>query len=80
MNDELDTLLRNDLLHPPADFTRTVMQRVAALPLPGDALPHPRWRRLRRAAAAAGLIGSALLGLSQLAAYVFGLWFAATAI
>jgi hypothetical protein len=80
MNDDLDVLLRDDLLHPPADFTRTVMQRVTALPLPGDAPAYRRWRLLRRAAAAAGLIGGGLLGLSQLAAYVFGLWLATTAI
>jgi hypothetical protein len=45
--------------------------------LQDDLLP---WHRLRRAAAAAGLIGGGLLGLSQLAAYVFGLWLSATAI
>jgi hypothetical protein len=80
MNDDLDALLQDDLLQPPANFQQTVMQRIAALPLHAGAPSNPRWQRLRRAAAAAGLIGGGLLGLSQLAAFVFGLWLAATAI
>ena len=86
MNDELDILLQNDLLHPPADFTQRVMQRIRSLPR--SALPAAtpaqaravRWRRLRWLAAATGLVGSGLLGLSQLAGFVFGLWVTAAAI
>ena len=80
MNDDVNTVLNDALLQPPADFTQAVMQRVALLPLPLGAAPGPRWRRLRRVAAAAGLIGGGLLGLSQLASFVFGLWLTATAI
>jgi hypothetical protein len=80
MNDDLDALLKDDLLQPPAHFQQTVMQRIAGLPQHSGAPSNPRWHRLRRTAAAAGLIGGALLGLSQLAAFVFGLWLSATAI
>jgi hypothetical protein len=79
MNDDLDVLLKIDFLQPPADFTTRVMQRVAVLP----ATQHARGRfphRLRRVAAAAGVIGGALLGLSQLAAFVFSMWVTAAAL
>ena len=82
MNDDLDLLLQNDLLQPPADFTQRVMQRVQSLPRsasPAQARAV-RWRRLRWLAAATGLVGSGLLGLSQLAGFVFGLWVTAAAL
>lgn len=79
MNDPLDTLMRNDWLRPPADFTQTVMRRVAALPRPAAATTA-RWHTLRRAAAVAAMIGGGLLGLTQLAAYVFGPWLAGAAL
>ena len=86
MNDELDALLQHDLLQPPADFTRRVMHRLPPWPHPtpsvaaaGKVRPA-HWSRLRRLATAAGLIGGGLLGLSQLAGFVFGLWVASTAI
>ena len=86
MNDELDILLQNDLLHPPPDFTQRVMQRIQSLPPSTSPAATPaqarsvRWRRLRWLAAATGLVGSGLLGLSQLAGFVFGLWLTAAAI
>lgn len=86
MNDELDMLLQNDLLQPPADFSQRVMQRIQSLPQRAElaATPAPaqsiRWRRLRWLATAAGLVGSGLLGLSQLAGFVFGLWVTTSAI
>ncbi len=109
MNDDLDTLLREDLLLPPPDFTQRVMKNLAAQiqPLPhaqADSLPHllaqavqrparhsgraPEgravWPRLRWLAARAGLAGGGLLGfvlgLDQLASFVFGLWLAGAAL
>jgi len=86
MNDELDALLQNDLLQAPADFTQRVMQRIEPLPRPAirvatPARPAPqRWQRLRWLATATGLVGSGLLGLSQLASFVFGLWLATAAV
>ena len=86
MNDELDLLLQNDLLRPPPDFTQRVMQRIQSLPhgtSPAATPAHAqstRWSRLRWLAAATGLVGSGLLGLSQLAGFVFGLWVTAAAI
>lgn len=87
MNDELDALLQNDLLRPPPDFTQRVMQRIqplafaAAPQVCASARAAPRrWHGLRRLGATLGLVGSSLLGLSQLASYVFGLWLASAAI
>jgi hypothetical protein len=39
-----------------------------------------RWRRLRWLVTATGLVGGGILGLSQLAGFVFGLWVASSAI
>jgi hypothetical protein len=109
MNDDLDALLREDLLQPPADFTQRVMKNLPAQiqPLPyatADSLPHllaqavqrparhsgraPEgpavWPRLRWLVARAGLAGGGLLGfvlgLDQLASFVFGLWLAGAAL
>lgn len=86
MNDELDMLLQNDLLHPPPDFTQRVMQRIQALPHSASLAATPaqarstHWSRLRWLATATGLVGSGLLGLSQLAGFVFGLWLTTSAI
>lgn len=80
MTDDLDRLLRGDLLRPPADFSYRVMQQ---LPQQRQTQPHPepqRWRRVRWLVTAAGLLGGGLLGLSQLVSFVFGLWLAALAI
>ncbi|MBK9441360.1 MAG: hypothetical protein IPN53_08605 [Comamonadaceae bacterium] len=82
MNDELDTLLQDGLLQPPPDFTQRVMcaidQRAAAA-TPARPARKP-WQRLRWLAAASGLLGTGLLGLSQLASFVFGLWIASAAL
>ena len=109
MNDDLDALLRDDLLEPPSNFAQRVMDKLAAQiqPLPrarARSSPHlsPRpvhrpiwtlwraphglavWPRLRWLAARAGLAGGGLLGfvlgLDQLAAFVFGVWLAGTAL
>ena len=90
MNDDLETLLQDDFLRPPPHFSQRVMQRIQLLPrntslADGPALapprPQPSWlSRLRWLATGAGLIGSGLLGLSQLGSFVFGLWITSSAI
>ena len=90
MNDDLDALLQDDFLRPPPDFSRDVMQRIEQLPrhahradAPGFAPARTRpslWRRMRWLATVTGLVGSGMLGLSQLAGFVFGLWIASSAI
>ena len=109
MNDDLDALLRDDLLEPPSNFAQRVMDKLAAQiqPLPrarARSSPHlsPRpvhrpiwtigrapqglavWPRLRWLAARAGLVGGGLLGfvlgLDQLAAFVFGVWLTGAAL
>ncbi|WP_114972128.1 hypothetical protein [Rhodoferax ferrireducens] len=86
MNDDLDALLHDDLLRPPPDFTQRVMQRIQPLAFAAPQVRASaraatrRWHRLRRLATTLGLVGSSVLGLSQLASYVFGLWLASAAI
>lgn len=83
MNDDLDTLLQDASLQPPPDFTQRVMQalpqRTSPPPKPVRTVRNP-WQRLRWLAAAGGLVGTGLLGLSQLASFVFGLWIASAAL
>lgn len=80
--DALDELLARDWLQTPPDFTQRVMQRLPWQAEPAG-LARPRrafWQRLRWLLAAAGLLGSGVLGLSQLAGFVFGLWLASSAV
>ena len=82
MNDDLDTLLQDACLQPPPDFTQRVMRAIeqrTPVAMPTRPTRHP-WQRLRWLAAASGLIGTGLLGLSQLASFVFGLWIASAAL
>jgi hypothetical protein len=73
MNDDLDSQLQSGLLVPPEDFSQQVMQRIAYLPLP---VRRPRWRdRLQWIA----LVGGGILGATQLAAFLFGIWAVTTA-
>ena len=86
MNNDLDALLQTDYLDPPDDFTQRVMQRIQlrryATPSTSIVAAERtgRWNRLRWLAAATGLVGGGLLGLSQLASFVFGLWLAGSAV
>jgi hypothetical protein len=83
MNDDLDTLLQDASLQPPPDFTQRVMQAIhqrTPTPAPARVVVRHPWQRLRWLAAASGLVGTGLLGLSQLASFVFGLWIASAAL
>jgi hypothetical protein len=100
MNNDLDALLRDDLLRPPTDFTQRVMQRIEqqtqgslmppvmqlvvplVVPLAASStLPRvTRWTRLRWLLTATGLAASGLLGISQLASFVFGWWLVSAAV
>ena len=82
MNDDLDTLLQDAGLQPPPDFTQRVMLAIeqrTPVAMPTRPTRHP-WQQLRWLAAASGLVGTGLLGLSQLASFVFGLWIASAAL
>jgi hypothetical protein len=90
MTDDLDTLLKDDWLQPPPGFNQRVMHKLGAQILPplqhkppvhkpqtaGQSLGH----RLRWLGASAAWAAGGLLGLSQLAAFVFGLWLTAAAL
>jgi len=86
MKNDLDTLLRDDLLQAPPDFTERLMQRIQQLPQRTSLSATPAqahaafWSNLRRIAAMTGLIGAGALGLGQIAGFVFGLWLAGSAI
>ena len=113
MNDDLDTLLRKDLLQPPPDFAQRVMTHLAVKNLAvqiaaaslserTEARPEARaevrtkarpttqpatrpqaGQLLRWLTARAGVLGlwlGAVVGLTQLASFVFGLWLSATAL
>jgi hypothetical protein len=73
MNDDIDTRLEAGLLHVPDDFTDQVMRCVETMPLP--ARRSKRRERLQWLA----LAGGAALGLSQLLAFMFGMWAASAA-
>jgi len=86
MKDDLDTLLHDDLLHTPSDFTQRVMQSVQQLPQRQTFFAAPArtrrhlWNLLCRIVSIAGLIGGGILGLSQIAGFVFAFWLTTTAI
>lgn len=83
MPPDMDDLLATPLLTPPEGFSERVLARIAAEGLPSahalpSAVPSPvvpgRWRWL----AVIGGSAAGVLGLSQLLAFIFGIW-AATA-
>ena len=95
MTDDLDDLLKDDWLHPPPGFSQRVMRSLGAQNVGGPITPPSHtntpvhapqtgaisvWHRLRWLAASAGLLAGGLLGLSQLAGFVFGLWLTAAAL
>ncbi|MGC4059727.1 MAG: hypothetical protein QM749_02220 [Aquabacterium sp.] len=71
--DDIDTRLEADLLQVPDDFTEQVMRRIDTLPRPTKT--SQRRERLQWLA----LLGGAALGLSQLLAFMFGMWAASAA-
>lgn len=68
MTVDLDTLLAADLLSVPADFSQSVMREVYQLPAP-MARPGKR-ERLQWLA----LLAAAGVGISQVLAFIFGMW------
>jgi|GEM_PF-1517292 len=84
MDDDLDTLLKQDLLQSPADFSYRVMQGIKPLPMPFERyqpqLAIQPTNALHKIAMRLGMIGAGLLGLSQVASFVFGVWLATSAL
>lgn len=68
MKVDLDTLLKDDLLSVPDDFAQRVMHEVHLQPMPKP--PSRQQERLQWLA----LLAAAGLGLSQILAFIFGLW------
>ena len=84
MDDDLDTLLKQDLLQSPAGFSYRVMQGIKPLPMPFERyqpqLSIQPTNALQKIAMRLGMIGAGLLGLSQVASFVFGMWLATSAL
>lgn len=84
MNNDLETLLGEDLLRSPTDFSYRVMQGIQTLPMPFQQTQPRSSRRPERAlqmiVMRIGMIGAGLLGLSQVVSFVFGLWLASSAL
>ncbi len=84
MNDDLDTLLSQDLLKAPSDFSYRVMQGIKPLPMPFEQVRRPKatatGHALRQLAFRLGVVSAGLLGLSQVLGFVFGVWISATAL
>jgi hypothetical protein len=76
MTDDLDDLLHSGIFDPPEDFTRRVMARVSELPPPE--MPG-RVSRARERIQWIALLGAGLVGVVQLAAFMFGIWAASAA-
>ncbi len=72
-DDPLQQLLQTDLLQTPGDFTTRVMAQIQYLPMPERETKSLEWLQWL------ALAGGALLGLEQLAAFMFGIWVASTA-
>lgn len=69
MDKNLDTLLASDLLDIPGDFTQRVMQRIHNAPKTSGY----RSGFLEKLQSFA-LISGGIVGLSQLVAFMFGIW------
>jgi hypothetical protein len=75
MDKDLDALLGAPLLDVPDDFTQRVMQQVQYLPQP----QLPRRRGWQEKLQALALIAGGILGATQLAVFMFGIWAASSA-
>ncbi len=73
MDKDLEGLLASGLLETPEDFAQRVMQRIDGLPLPVRPAQPREWLQWL------ALIGGVVLGATQLAGFMFGIWLAATA-
>jgi len=73
MADDLEKLLESGPLKVPENFAQQVMQRIDELPLSIQPLQPLEWLQWL------ALAGSAILGMAQLAGFVFGIWVAVTA-
>jgi hypothetical protein len=76
MNDELDELLGSDLVQVPDGFSARVMSHINALPARASTT---RATDVQNRFQWLALIGAGLVGVTQLAAFMFGIWFAGTA-
>jgi len=65
---DIDALLGTDLLTVPDDFSRRVMCEVHAQPV------HPVTSKRRERLQWLALLAAAGLGLSQVMAFIFGMW------
>lgn len=74
MQVDIDGLLAGNLLSVPDDFSNRVMREVHAQPLP--AVASKRRTRLQWLA----LVAAAGVGLSQVLAFIFGMWAASSAL
>ncbi|MGE5450550.1 MAG: hypothetical protein ACM3VZ_01735 [Acidobacteriota bacterium] len=74
MQVDIDDLLSGDLLSVPDDFSNRVMREVYAQPLP--ILESKRSKQLQWLA----LVAAAGVGLSQVLAFIFGMWAASSAL
>ena len=73
MANDLEKLLVSGPLKVPENFAQQVMQRIDELPLPIHPPQSLEWLQWL------ALVGGAILGVTQLAGFVFGIWVAATA-
>jgi len=73
MNEDLDKLLESALLEAPGDFPERVMRRIDSLPVHDSR--SRSWEMLQWLA----LIGGGILGVAQLAGFMFGIWAAVAA-
>jgi len=72
MNNDLEQLLRSDLLSVPDDFSDRVMRNIQYLPLPTK---RPGWREHLQWLAMGGAM---IFGVMEVFAFMFGIWTAAS--
>jgi hypothetical protein len=73
---DIDTLLNEATLYPPNDFERRVMRAVAQLKLSKPSQPSLFTQGLK----ALAMLSAGLFAMSEMLAFVFGLWTASVAL